>query len=237
MWHRALVSRARFDARLARFLLVVAAIPTAVAAQDALDADSPRARLRERYRTPQTSQRLDEHVRKLKGTDPTERLEGIRGLGEIDDPRAVDYLIAAANDPDPRVRVKAIDILGNVRAKEAIPLLTQQLFLRDIDAATKRRILACLGKIGDPRATRPIVDFLSRDVDTATLGSAIFALGDIGDRSAVAPLRTLAETSEDTVVRGLAHDALRKIQARPEPAFVPPALAVERREGTASGRP
>ena len=62
-------------------------------------------------------------------------------------------------------RIKAIDTLGHIKAKEATPLLIQQLFMRDTDLGTKQRILACLGKIGDTRATRPLIDFLARDLE------------------------------------------------------------------------
>jgi HEAT repeat protein len=215
----------------------VVLLPTLVFAQVPIDTENPRARLRDRYKTPQNSQKLDEAVRKLKGDDITERLEAVRSLGEVNDPKATEYLVAAASDPDMRVRVKAIDTLGQIRAKDATPLLIQQLFMRDTDLGTKRRILATLGKIGDERATAPILDFLSRDVDVAARGNAIFALGDIGDRSALAALQTLTTNTQDDNLRGLAQEAIRKIQTRPAPAFVPPALAEERRGAGARGTP
>src|SRR5439155_17409662 len=162
-------------------------------AQGSLGQDGgPRPSIRDRYRAPQQTQKLDENVRKLKSDDPDTRLEGIRGLGEVNDPKAIEYLVAATSDPDMRIRIKAIDTLGQIRAKEAIPLLVQQLFMRDTDLGTKRRILVSLGKIGDDRATRPIIDFLSRDVDPSARGNAIFALGDIGDPAAIAPLEVIA---------------------------------------------
>ena len=136
-----------------------------------------------------------------------------------------------------RIRVKAIDTLGQIRAKEATPLLVQQLFMRDIDLGTKRRILACLGKIGDPRATEPIVDFLARDIDPAVRGNAIFALGDIGDRAALPPLENLARDGHDEVLRRVAEEAIRKIRDRPSPPIVPPALAVDHRGPPPPGPP
>lgn len=184
-------------------------------------------RLRDRYRTPQQSQKLDESVRKLRSDDPEKRLEGLRDLGEVNDKKAVEHLVAAASDPDMRIRIKAIDVLGQVRAPDAIPLLVQQLFMRGTDLGTKQRILACLGKIGDARATTPIVDF-ARAGDPATRGNAIFALGEIGDPAALPPLEAIAD-GQDPVLRGLAQEAVRKIRERPAPPVVPPALAVDRR--------
>jgi len=185
-------------------------------------------KLRDRYRAPQQSQKLDESLKKLRSDDPEKRLEGLRDIGEVNDKKAIDSLLAAANDPDMRIRIKAIDVLGRMGASDAIPLLVQQLFMRDTDLGTKQRILACLGKIGDPHATAPILDFLARAGDPATRGNAIFALGDIGDRAALAPLSAIAD-GDDPILRGLAQEAIRKIRERPAPPVVPPALAVDRR--------
>jgi HEAT repeat protein len=211
------------------------ALPTLVAAQVPFDQEAPRARLRDRYKSPQNAQKLSDNVRKLQSDDPEQRLEAVRGLGEINEPKAIEYLVAAANDPDMRIRVKAIDTLGQIKAKDATPLLIQQLFMRDTDLGTKQRILACLGKIGDTTATGPIMDFLARDVDPGLRGNAIFALGDIGDASAVPALEVIARDG-DPLLRGLAADSIKKIRARPAPAVVPPALAVDRR-GPGGGSP
>ncbi len=223
-------SRARLSARLA---LATVVLPSLAFAQDNIvpfgQEDGPRAHLRDRYRKPESSQKLSDSVRKLKSEDVEERLEAIRTLGQIDDPKATEALVGVASDLDMRVRIKAIDTLGLVKAKDATPLLVQQLFMRDTDLGTKQRILASLGKIGDKRATGPIMDFLSRNVDPAVRGNAIFALGDIGDPAALPSLEALARDGQDPLLRSVAAEAARKIRARPAPAVVPPALAVDRR--------
>ena len=229
---RAPLARTRVAGRAARFILAALILPALAWAQIPGDPDPPRTRLRDRYRTPQTTQKLSDNVRKLQSEDPAERLEAIHGFGELNEPKAIEYLVGAANDPDMRIRIKAIDTLGQIKAKEAIPLLVQQLFMRDTDLGTKRRILVSLGKIGDDRATRPIIDFMSRDVDPSARGNAIFALGDIGDPAAIAPLEAIANDG-DPGLRGLAAESIRKIRARPAPSVVPPALAVDRRGGPA----
>ncbi len=234
-----MLPRARPSARLA---LATVLLPALAFAQDAIvpfgQEDSPRAHLRDRYRKPENSQKLSDSVRKLKSEDVEERLDAIRTLGQMDDPKATEALVAAASDLDTRVRIKAIDALGHVQAKDATPLLVQQLFMRDTDLGTKRRILASLGKIGDRRATGPIMDFLSRDIDPAVRGNAIFALGDIGDPAALPSLEALAKDGQDPLLRSLAAEAVRKIRARPAPAVVPPALAVDRRgQGSAPASP
>jgi HEAT repeat protein len=218
---------------LARLAAVAVLLPIAAAAQVPFEAgggDGQRStRLRDRYRSPQNSQKLDDNVRKLRSDDPEKRLEALKGFGEMNEPRAIEYLVAAANDPDMRIRIKAIDTLGNIKATDATPLLIQQLFMRDTDLGTKQRILACLGKIGDERATKPILDFLARDVDPAVQGNAIFALGDIGDPTALPALETIARDGRDERLRALAQDSIRKIRTKPAPPVVPPALAGDRR--------
>jgi HEAT repeat protein len=211
-------------------LVAALMLPVLAGAQVPLEQDQPRTRLRDRYRTtPQTTQRLDDNVRKLKSDDPEERLEGVKGLGETNDPKAVEYLLGAASDPDMRIRVKAIDVLGQIHANEATPILIQRLFMRDTDVGTKQHILASLGKIGDDRATKPIVDFMLRDMETEIRGNAVFALGEIGDKSALPALETIAKEDADPRLRNVAAEAIRKINEKPAPEVVPPALAGDRR--------
>ena len=232
MWLRAAAGVRRVGTRAPWLGLAALLLATSAAAQIPLSQESPTSgtRLRDRYKTPQNSQKLDENLRKFRSDDSEERLEGIKGLGELNDPKGLEYIVAAASDPDPRIRVKAIDTLGNIHAKDATPLLVQQLFMRDTDIPTKQRILVALGKIGDTRATKPIIDFLSRDVDQATRGNAIYALGDIGDTTALKPLETLAHDAPEEAHRRLANEAIRKIREKPEPPVVLPALAVDKRE-------
>jgi HEAT repeat protein len=210
----------------------MAFLPTPSVAQAPFETDQqrPTRGLRDRYKGPQNTQKLSDNVRKLQSEDADERLQAISGLGEMNDPKATDYLVASANDPDPRIRIKAIDTLGRIQAKEATPLLIQQLFMRDTDLGTKQRILVALGKIGDPRATNPIIDFMSRDLDPAVRGNAIFALGDIGDRAALPSLEALSKETQDPNLRGLALEAIRKIHAKPAPSPVPPTLANDQRK-------
>jgi HEAT repeat protein len=215
--------------RLAALALGVTLLPAIASAQVPFEQESPRSRLRDRYRTPQNAQKMSDHLRKLRSDDPEERLSAIRGLGELNDPKATEHLLAAASDPDPRIRIKAIDTLGQIKAKDATPFLIQQLFMRDTDLGTKQRILACLGKIGDTRATRSLIDFMARDLDPAVRGNAIFALGDIGDAAALPSLEALAQNGDNEALRRLAEEAIRKIRTRPAPSVVPPALAGDRR--------
>lgn len=206
--------------------IVAGAATTARAQVNPLDG---RGSLRDRYEKPRQQQKLDEAIRKFNEEDTQTRLEGVEGLGEnVEDAKAVEYLLRGAADANPSVRIKSIDTIGDGRVKAAVPLLVQQLFMRDTTLATKQHILAALGKIGDPHATQPILDFLARDVDPSVRGSAVYALGDIGDRAALPTLERLAKQTTDENFRGLTQAAIRKIEQKPAPAVVPPALVRDR---------
>lgn len=155
---------------------------------------------------------IDEWVRKLNNADPDQRLEAVRQLAASRDRKAVEYLIQSLGDSDLRVRVKAVEALGELRASEATQVLVQQLFLRSSEAAMKQRILAALGKIGDARAVRPIVEFLQLDLDPATRGTAIYALGDIGSDECLDTLQKIAASDQDPTIRRIANEAAAKVQ-------------------------
>jgi HEAT repeat protein len=169
--------------------------------------------IRQRYDKNTKGTSIDDFVKKLESDDAEKRLEAVKSLGATKDNKAVEYLIGALGDSDMRVRAKALDMLGEMRATDATPVLIQQLFLRTTETPMKQRILAALGKIADPRATRPIMEFLRRDLDPATRGTAIFALGDIGSADAVDALSQIAQADDDQTVRRLAGEALTKVQA------------------------
>jgi HEAT repeat protein len=168
--------------------------------------------IRERYEKNTKGANLQDFVRKFNSEDADKRLEGIKSISESKDEKALDYLLQGLGDPDMRVKAKAIDALGNIRAVEATPVLVQHLFLRSTEPAVKRRILASLGKIGDPRAAGPISEFLQRDLDPAMRGIAIFALGEIGSSESLTPLNEIQRTDGNATLRRLAGDAANKVR-------------------------
>ena len=215
--------------RVLAFMVVGMAWTAATAAWAQPSPLDGRGSLRDRYEKPRQQQKLDEAIRKFGEEDTQSRLEGVEGLGQnATDAKAVEYLLRGAADADLSVRVKAIDVIGDNRVKAGVTLLVQQLFMRDTTLATKQHILAALGKIGDTHATKPILDFLARDVEPSVRGSAVYALGDIGDRAALPALEKLVKQSTDENFRGLAKAAIRKIEQKPAPTVVPPALADRR---------
>ena len=194
-------------------LLVAFAVVAAVAARPAA-AQVSGQQMRQRYEKNTKGANIADYSKRLQSEDADTRLEAVKSLGASKDKEAVEHLIRALGDPDVRVQAKAIDMLGQMRANEATPVLIQYLFLRTTEPQMKQRILASLGKIGDPRAAQPIVEFLHRDLDPATRGTAIYALGDIGSSEAVQPLSEISVTATDPTARRLASEALGKVQAQ-----------------------
>jgi HEAT repeat protein len=213
---------------LGALLTVVVGLAAARDVQAQSPDGAPRERLTDRFRQNRDTGNVGEAARKLQSDVVTERLDGIRELSASEEPKAAEYLLAAASDGDIRVRIKAIDALGNRRFADATPLFIQQLFLRETEPAVQQRVLAALGKIGDPRSTKPICDFLSRDIDAPTRGTAIFALGEIGDSTALGVLTRLASKSDDPTTSRLAGEAARKITQRPPKPVELPFLVEER---------
>jgi len=179
----------------------------AVTARGQISADQ----VRQRYDRQTKGAGVDEFARKMDSEDAAERLKGVKSMSESTDPKAVEYLVQALGDPDMRVKAKAIDACGNMRATDATPVLIQQLFLRGTDPEVKQRILAALGKIGDVRAAKPIEEFLGRDLDHATRGTAIYALGDIGDPGSLEFLQNLERTEPHPTIKRIAREAQVKV--------------------------
>jgi HEAT repeat protein len=218
---------------LAGVLLLGPLAASSATAQPSPSAD-PRARYQREQRTsdrPRTQQQFDESLRKFESDDLPTRLEGIAAMGQIDkkdEPRALPYLLSAANDPNLSVRAKAIDTLGHMRATEATTALVQRLFMRDTDDFTRRRILASLGMIGDKRVIEPLFDFAGGKASAQTRAGAVYAIGEIGDQSSLPALEQIANGGDDPALRDVAKVAIQRIKAQPLPTEVPASLGGDR---------
>jgi len=164
-------------------------------------------RVRDRINRQQKGGNITEWVRRLKNDRPETRLEAVKSLGTSKDPKAIEHLMTATADTDIRVKNKAIEYLGNLRATDATPVLVQQLFLRDVSQGIKHKILVALGKIGDPRGAEPIMEFLKRRLDMNVKAVAIRALSDVGNDNVLAFLDDVSRTDPSQPLRQLAADA------------------------------
>lgn len=148
----------------------------------------------------------------LESENPELRREGIRSLRRLArfDPVSREALRQMLNDPDPSVRREAIDAVGDLGDKEAIPTLTQ--LLGDSDAESRREAIQNLGKLGAKDAGPAIVGLLS-DPSERVRREAADVLGRLGTRDATSALIE-ALKDKDEEVRGESIAALGEIGAR-----------------------
>jgi len=178
-------------------------------------------RVKDRINRQKKGSNITEWVRRLNNDRPETRLDAVKSLGNSKDPKAIEHLLSATADVDIRVKVKAIEYLGNLRATDATPVLVQQLFLRDVGPGVKQKILVALGKIGDPRGAEPIMEFLKRKIDLSTRATALFTLREVGNDKVLAFLDDLSHTEDSPPLRQLAADAAVNIRHRLSPEFAP----------------
>jgi HEAT repeat protein len=151
----------------------------------------------------------------MKDADPNVRVTELKKLRDLQDPKVNKILIRALSDPDIRVRMKAIDILGARGANEAVGPLSQMLFLRTTEPVVKLHVVAALGRIGDAAGALPVMQYLREERTSGDnpqdCGTAVFALGEIGSDSATPLLTKVIASDQSPMVRRLAREALEKI--------------------------
>src|ERR1700676_2838182 len=148
----------------------------------------------------------------LKDADPRVRVTELTKLRNLSDPEVNSILITSMSDPDVRVKVKAIDILGAREANAAVPTMSRMLFLRSTEPIVKLHLVAALGRIGDSQGALPIMQYLGEDQDERGRGTAVFALGEIGSDKSVSLLNAVVAQDQSQMVRRLAKEALQKVR-------------------------
>lgn len=147
----------------------------------------------------------------LKDADPNARVSELTKLRDLQDPEVNQILIQSMADPDLRVKLKAIDILGSREANAAVAPMSSMLFLRSTEQIVKLHLVAELGRIGDAQGALPVMQFMAEPEDERGRGTAVFALGEIGSNKAVPLLNKIVTDDQSPMVRRLAQEALRKL--------------------------
>lgn len=151
----------------------------------------------------------------LKDADPNVRVQELKKLRTLQDPEVNKILMDTLSDPDIRVKIKAVDLLGARQANEGVAPISQMLFLRSTEPLVKLHAAAALGRIGDARGTIPVMEYLEEQTaagdDDRARGTAVFALGEIGSDKATELLSNVANNDHSEMVRRLAQEAIEKI--------------------------
>jgi HEAT repeat protein len=151
----------------------------------------------------------------LKDADPNVRVQELKKLRNLDDPEVNKILMDTLSDPDIRVKIKAVDLLGARQANEGVSPMSQLLFLRSTEPLLKLHAAAALGRIGDARGTIPVMEYLQDETaagdDDSARGTAVFALGEIGSDKANELLSRVVSSDKSDMVRRLAQEAIEKI--------------------------
>lgn len=129
------------------------------------------------------------------------------------DPRAVDALLDALDDPNESVRHLAITALGQVESGKATDRLLGLLDKPNTSYGIKRAALKSLGRLGDARAVKPLLAYFERTWD----GAAQDALWDLRrqlsdgqlERLVVKPLRAAQRGGSSAPNHGVLTTAVR----------------------------
>ena len=144
---------------------------------------------------------IDELVKPLYHQDVRVRKEAVRALVKMGGEHAEAALIPLLEEADEGLVRHAVLALGLMRSSQAVPALLWHLERRDLllkGLDVKKEILVALGRIGDRRATAPLLKLL-RPKGWPVLGrwlelkiAVAAALGMLGDETALPTLSALA---------------------------------------------
>ncbi|UFP94884.1 HEAT repeat domain-containing protein [Gloeobacter morelensis] len=151
--------------------------------------------------TPDTTMTVEEAVEQLRGEDLSQRYYAAWYLGYLEDPRAVEALVAALADESDRtemggypLRRKAAESLGRIGEARAVPGLIEMLGCEDY--YVREAAAWSLARIGDALAVEPLVALLGQG-GSQPYEAIIEALGDLRVHRAVSLIEPfLQERSE-----------------------------------------
>lgn len=113
----------------------------------------------------------DEMLVLLESEDNQQRMIAARAFCEVEDARAIPYLIHCLSDPCPLIRVSAAYGLGRNPSIDAVEPLIQQL-RRDWNGYVRKGIVWALGNCRDRRALEPLIIAMRTEIPAVRLWSA-----------------------------------------------------------------
>lgn len=195
---------------------VAAVASIAIAAESVVDSTGGSGTAVERVRKAREGVNVGDRAARLRDSDPQVRLNALKGVAEDGAADGKDLAIQALDDSDPRVQAKALDVLVQLRAKDAAPALVQRMFLKGASVPLRKRILATLRALGDADTARALLDYAKNESDAELRGAAVVAAGQLADPSLAEPLRGFARSETDPNIRRVANEAAIRLST-PKP--------------------
>lgn len=115
--------------------------------------------------------RVIEHS--MAGRDPGGRIPAIIELGTSRDPRAVQPLIDCCRDPDPAIRLHAIEGLQHLRSSRSVEVLVERLRDKRELYETRKRAVVALATIRSYRAVQELKNMVVDPNEHAAIRSLI----------------------------------------------------------------
>jgi len=130
----------------------------------------------------------------LQAPQNQQRMLATRAFCELEDARAIPYLIGLLTDACPLIRVSAAYALGRNPSPTAVEPLIHQLN-QDWNGYVRKGIVWALGNCRDRRTLEPLTDALKTDISAVRLwaASALSQMAIISYEAAIAAMPTLIE--------------------------------------------
>ncbi len=131
----------------------------------------------------------------LQAPQNQQRMLATRAFCELEDARAIPYLIGLLTDACPLIRVSAAYALGRNPSPTAVEPLIHQLN-QDWNGYVRKGIVWALGNCRDRRTLEPLTDSLKTDISAVRLwaASALAQMATISYEAAIAAMPPLIET-------------------------------------------
>jgi HEAT repeat protein len=136
-------------------------------------------------------------------------------LSRIKDPGSAQALLPLLEHSDSNIAQAAIEALGALKAREAVPMLIRLL---DADLWLQFAAVAALGEIGDPRAVQPLLQAIPNDMLSEP---AVEALGRIASPEALPRLLAILADHDRLPLRdGILRACAAILETHPAPPSV-----------------
>ncbi|MGQ9838148.1 MAG: HEAT repeat domain-containing protein [Cyanobacteriota bacterium] len=147
-------------------------------------------------------------LRQLQDSDPYLRMQAVRAFCDLEEPRAVQHLLALVGDPCPLVRVGAAYALGRNPDPCGVEVLIERLRW-DWNGYVRKGLVWALGNTKDARAYPVLLEVLANDITAVRLWAAS-ALGQLA-QAGVLPVSALSEIVM-ALCQGLAWDPVAAVR-------------------------